>query len=503
MVNSKVKFWVSFFVLFISTNIKGQNNLREEYEAFKRQTLQEYNDFRNRVNKEYAEFIRKTWEEYKGIKPIPLPKEDKVPPVVIDEDDKNKDKEDKLVIIDEVIDIPEPSPQPQPVSPIEEQPVPIIQTFTFVKYGTQFSVRLSDEHKFQLKNITEETIARQWELLASVKYNNIVLDCLNNREKYKLCDWAYLRMLDEMCSSFLGEQTNEAELLKAYIYSQSGYQMRLAISSNRLYMLYASQHVIYNKGYWNIDGMYYYADNCLDENIRFCKAAYPGEKALSLYISAEQFFSFEQTKRRVIKASDADWLKVIISENQNLMSFCTEYPASCIGGNFMTKWAMYANMPLSTNAKQQLYTQFEDIFENIKHSFQQESIDYRNFMPVCVDAICHWIQTGFEYEYDDNVWGHDRAFFADETLYYPYCDCEDRSILLTRMVRDLLGLKCALVYYPNHLATAIALGENIKGDYIRIDGTKFLICDPTYIGATIGKTMPNMNNKSAKVIVLD
>ena len=51
-------------------------NLREEYEAFKRQTLQEYNDYRSRINKEYADFVRKTWEEYKGIKPTPLPKED-------------------------------------------------------------------------------------------------------------------------------------------------------------------------------------------------------------------------------------------------------------------------------------------------------------------------------------------------------------------------------------------------------------------------------------------
>lgn len=54
--------------------------------------------------------------------------------------------------------------------------------------------------------------------------------------------------------------------------------------------------------------------------------------------------------------------------------------------------------------------------------------------------ILNWVQTGSEYEYDDKVWRHDRAFFAEETLYYPYCDCEDRSILFSRFVRDLLGL---------------------------------------------------------------
>ena len=169
----------------------------------------------------------------------------------------------------------------------------------------------------------------------------------------------------------------------------------------------------------------------------------------------------------------------------------------------MTRWAMYANTPLNNSTKEQLYPQFLSFFEAIKNSFEEDGTDMRNYVPACVDLICHCIQTAFVYEYDDKVWGGDRAFFADETLYYPYCDCEDRSILLTRMVRDLLGLKCALVYYPGHLATAIAVGEDVKGDFIRINGTKFLVCDPTYIGAPIGMTMPGMDNQSAKVIVLN
>lgn len=498
----KVVLFIIFMMCFECS--LGQNmNLSEEYEAFKRQTQQEYNDFRSRVNKEYAEFIRKTWEEYKGIKPVPLPKEDKVPPVIFEEDDKNKDKEDEPIIIDEVIDIPKPSPQPEPVSPIKEQIEPIEQSFTFVLYGTNISVRLSDVLKFKLKDLGYETIAEQWEELASVKYNNVVKDCLDARTRYKLCDWAYLRMLDKMCSSFLGSQSNEAELLKAYIYSQSGYQMRLARANNHLYMLYASQHFIFDKGCWEIDGVYYYADNCSVDQVQICEASFPNEKALSLYIYDDQSISYRQTKNRTIKSSDADWLKVTVSENQNLLDFCSDYPTSCIGDNFMTRWAMYANMPLSSQAKKQIYSQFKDLFNEIKSSFNQEGIDGRNLLPACVEALCHWIQTGFVYEYDDKVWGQDRAFFADETLYYPYCDCEDRSILLTRMVRDLLGLKCALVYYPGHLATAIALGENIKGDFVRINGTKYLICDPTYIGAPIGMSMPGMDNKSAKIILLD
>ena len=119
-----------------------------------------------------------------------------------------------------------------------------------------------------------------------------------------------------------------------------------------------------------------------------------------------------------------------------------------------------------------------------------------------VERLLNWVQTAFVYEYDDKVWGGDRAFFPDETLYYPYCDCEDRSILFTRLVRDLLGLKCILIYYPGHLASAVCFNENVRGDYIQLNGTRYVVCDPTYIGASVGRTMPDMDNNTAKIIVL-
>ena len=118
------------------------------------------------------------------------------------------------------------------------------------------------------------------------------------------------------------------------------------------------------------------------------------------------------------------------------------------------------------------------------------------------NMLLNYIQIGFEYEYDDKVWGHDRAFFAEETLYYPYCDCEDRAILYSRLVRDLLGLDVVLVYYPGHMCTAVNFPYGAHGDYIMLDGKPFTVSDPTYIGAPVGATMPGMDNKGAKVILL-
>ena len=117
--------------------------------------------------------------------------------------------------------------------------------------------------------------------------------------------------------------------------------------------------------------------------------------------------------------------------------------------------------------------------------------------------LLNWVQTGFVYEYDDKVWGHDRAFFAEETLYYPYCDCEDRSILFSRLIRDLLGLDVALIYYPGHLATAVCFDSDVSGDIMLINNRKFVVCDPTYIGAPVGAQMPGLEYEKAQAIVLN
>ena len=491
-----------FFVSICLSSYAQVDEFRKAYDDFKGHAQKEYSDFRDKANKEYVEFMRHAWDNYKTLPAKPKPIEKYVPPVVIKEEEKRRPIEDTPVIIDEEIDIPAPAPQPKPISPIKDQEGSD-ERLSFELYGTKMSVRIVTTQRFRLSRLDIDEVAKIWEILSSDNYNNVIRDCLELRIKHQLCDWAYLRLLDKLSSLFLGGGTNEAELFKAFLYCQSGYQMRLAIANNNLYMLYASQHLMFEKPCWKIDNIFYYTDYCDAEQIKVCEASFPHEQAMSLYIASEQKLEPIKSANRTLQSEDIDWLRADVSENENVIKFCSDYPASYIEDNIMTRWAMYANMPLSNSTKEQLYPQFLSFFDALKQSFEENGTDMGNYTPACVDMICHWIQTAFVYEYDDKVWGGDRAFFADETLYYPYCDCEDRSILLTRMVRDLLGLKCALVYYPGHLATAIALGEDIKGDFIRINGTKFLVCDPTYIGAPIGMTMPDMDNQSVKVIVLN
>ena len=157
--------------------------------------------------------------------------------------------------------------------------------------------------------------------------------------------------------------------------------------------------------------------------------------------------------------------------------------------NVMTRWASYANTPLDEKVKEELYPQFRKLMAG-KSQFESVSL------------LLDWIQYGFPYEFDSSVWGRDRAFYAEETLFYSGCDCEDRSILLTRLVRDLLGLKCILVYYPGHLAAGVHFDENVAGDSFVLEEESYVVCDPTYIGADVGMQMPDLDYDAAKLILL-
>jgi hypothetical protein len=63
-----------------------------------------------------------------------------------------------------------------------------------------------------------------------------------------------------------------------------------------------------------------------------------------------------------------------------------------------------------------------------------------------------------------------------------------------------MGLDAVLLDYPNHIASAVRFNEEISGDYILLDGKKYLICDPTYIGAPIGMCMDRFKSVAPEII---
>lgn len=475
------------FGLSMFTSSAQTDDFYAQYEKFSKHAKAEYEDYRAQCNAEYVKFLERAWKEYKVLPSIPRPKDEVVPPTIMPRQDKNK-KQAKEIPIENVVSPILSLPQPKPISPIYENDKVEEKNFSFSYMGTTCEVRLPKDLNIRMSGCESCMIATIWKQLATNAMDNTIRDFLALRLKMQLCDWAYLNLIDTFAKAFCGHG-NEAVIMAAFIYSQSGYKMRLGRDCEKLYLLYGSKHGIYEKGYIVIEGINYYPLDDKVERMEISDFSFPQEQSMSLYIENAQKFTIRPSAKRKLASEQYHDVTIDSQVNLNLIQFYNTYPSSEVNGNFMTRWKMYADTPMDESVSQMLYPDIKNKIEGLS--------DVQ-----AVNQILNWVQTAFQYEYDDKVWGHDRAFFAEETLYYPYCDCEDRAILFTRLVRELLGLKCILVYYPGHLASAVCLKQQVNGDYISLDGDVYTICDPTYIGAPVGITMPEMDNRSAKVIKL-
>lgn len=504
--------------------------------------INEYRQFRQQCTNTYSNWVREAWQSYKGEAPKKMPEEKDAPPVFIPINDdgeegepiryeqarneeglkgtiataeestaswfsflgkigkgkskvkKVKENKNQKLAVEKVHDEPvkDKVKESKALVPIATAPVQeggVNTFFSFSIFGTKYQVRLNESCRFKLNGVAENNVADAIEHLSDIKYDNMLFDCLKIRKENKLSDWAYFQTLEVLTNEFCGKGSNEATLLMGYILSQSGYKVRLGRDNQKLVLLTASHHTIYNKVAYRLDGETFYLLEGGVETLSICRASLPNETSISLMIQAAQKFDMDQSTVRTIKSRDYPDFKVTIHTNKNLLKFYDTYLPSCMNDELMTRWAMYANTPLSDDVKAELYPQLRSQLQGLS---KLEGMR----------RLLNLIQTGLVYEYDENIWGVDRAFFAEETLYYPYCDCEDRSILLSRLVRDILGLKAILIYYPGHLAMAVHFPEEVTGDYILLEGEKYIVCDPTYIAATVGRTMPGMNNNEARVILL-
>ena len=402
---------------------------------------------------------------------------------------KQQEKQSKpieAVVVPVVLTVP---PQPKPVNPIVENKVSMA-TSDFDFYGTPMKVRWGNAEKFKLNGTSKKDISDAFLELTDKGYTNLVHDCLELRKEYKLCDWAYYKMLQNIAEKACGKGTNEAIFLQGVLLNQSGYQIRFALEDNsKLHIMSRMDGFPYDRGYLTADGkLFFLMDGCKAKNLTVCDAAYPGEQMMSLGVAEQPDLKKDLSDKRTVISRFVN-VSADMQMNKNLMDFYTDYPTSYDGKDMMTRWAYYANTPVSPEVKDKVYPQLKQQIGNAPKL-------------MAANMLLNWVQMGLTYAYDEKVWGHDRAFFAEESLFYPFCDCEDRSILFSHLIRDLLDLDVVLVYYPGHLYTAVCFDEDVTGDYIMVNGRKFTVADPTYYNANVGKTMSKMDNSKAKVILL-
>lgn len=470
-----------------------RNRKKAAYERFASSKREEYNRRRKELNDRYMEFMRKTWYSYGMVPPVDVIEVEPIPLPVIEEGERPELElvEPVEVTYVDVVDwdTPDPRPRPEPVVPIPDDTGDGTEQTVWV-YGTQCRVRMPDWKGLELESGDERSIRMFWGAMFEEPMNGMMTDCLDIRDERNLCDWAYLKLTEKVAEKAFRTR-NAQRMLQAAILMWSGYQVRLACGEGQAYFLLASYDFVLDFPYFEVNGLKLYVpEKEVPQSLHILDAEYEGERRFNFILNRAQKLAWKDAKTVRRNSQRDPLLNVEVVVNQNLIDFYNDYPRATDGSDTKVEmlWRYYANAPFSEPVKRQLYPALKKAIGN------RRGVE-------AVNVILHFMQNVLVYGYDSEIWGTDRPFFAEETLYYPYCDCEDRAILFSRLVRDLLGLDVVLLNLPGHLAAAVALEEPVNGYYYQLDGKRFYYCEPTVIGRADAGWIPDDCKDVTTVII--
>ena len=530
--------------------------------GFMKEELEDFDKFMDDADKDFINFMREPWKEFeaekpvlKRVKPEPVkpviydektaPKSEKPvcltieeildmttsegkhkPVVQLDEVDKivfdkpevivRKKKDPKVIIIEEkpadkpavqpekkpVVEVIETEPEAEPAPVVEadrrpepaaEPRLPVSSTPTSPLYrgesgrskvmygGLAFYLNNSLNRKCSLNGLNENAIADVYEALCNSDYKPLLADCAQIRKDLRLNDWGVFTLVRQVADTYCGT-ANESIVMQQFLLNEMGYKARMArkATEDKMMLFVATDCSIYAHPYITLNGQNYYNLSGNNEQCQFymCQKDSPKAKN-SVGMQLKEAPLFPGTVVSSTHQAKGSAARVTVDVPKALMDFYKDYP--------QCDYSVYFNAPVNAAMENRILSSLAPLVQG------RNEADAANI-------LINFVQTAFQYQTDGQQFGYEKPFFVEELFYYPYSDCEDRAMLFSYLVRKLLGLDVVLLDYPEHIATAVRFNGNVSGDYLMVNGRKYIVCDPTYIGASIGMTMPRYKTVSAKVL---
>ena len=329
-------------------------------------------------------------------------------------------------------------------------------------------------------NMRENAIADAYEAMCKADYKALVDDCRKVKKELNLNDWGIFLFVRE-ASKTLCTDENAAVVMQQFLLNELGYKSKMARRADRNQMLLfvAADCQVYGHPYFTKDGLNYY-NLTSNESCQFymCQEDSPKAKSkLNMQVNHAPVLNAGMVNS--VHKNRSGSVAVSVDVPKSLMEFYGSMP--------QCDYSVYVNAEVNPSVASKVLSTLAPL---VNGKSEAEA----------ANLLINFVQTGFQYATDQEQFGYEKPFFVEELFYYPYCDCEDRSVLYSYLVRNLLKLDVVLLDYPNHIATAVCFNENVSGDFVTVGGKKYVVCDPTYIGASIGKAMPQFKNVAAKVL---
>jgi len=460
---------------------------QQEFDKFQRDIKKDFTQFSERNDSLFLSFLEGAWKEFnlheeqakKRPKPVVQPSV-KIPPDPVD----TAPSKHRM----ETIDAAEPDdPQKPDTRQSDDENNPAINDperitpLDFYGHGIALpsvpdllsvaSINPADIIGFYKRYLQQkELIANAHELIEVGK-------------RLRLNDWGMVQLM-MLASEVYFPTLNDRVLFTWITLQRNGYDVKTGHDRKQIYLLPQFTGKIFGNPYVTINGKRYTVipipgQDFPTEGITSYEAAYPSEsRPLSLRLAGLPALTEHPVTRNLVYRQETIRVQIATS----LVQFLHSYP-TC-------ELEVYFNAPVSEKAMKSLD---EKILPQLQGKTELEQ----------VNLLLDFIQRAIPYQTDEQQFGAEHYLFADETLYFPYADCEDRAVLFARLIRRYTGLKVIGLDYPDHVSTGIKLSNQQNGSFLIFGGENYFICDPTYIGAKAGMIMEGMQHEQPEIIQLD
>jgi hypothetical protein len=453
---------------------------QDDFEAYRQQQIQgaqqiksEFREYKEKQDREFANFLKGQWSEFETSQgkvrlKEPEPKQAPIAPPLPNAAPK------PVVTVPVIAPViaPPPPPQPKPVTIGSDE---IALTF----FGNEVKFAFDPQWKsYRLTGGAKpETMSAFWTQMSGSKYEPTIQAVNAARDQLKLDDWGYVTLWRDVVRALQPERKTEQNLLLWYFLVKSGYDVRMGYYDSDVFLFVAIKQQVYATKFTKLNYQVYYAALAEDHGngIRAFysyKSDYPTKlKPLDIKSASTGFTKSISAQRTLAFNYKGQKVSFNVPYDRRLIEYFQSFP--------QVDFELYFDTDASSLLQQGLLPQLQKYTATMG---EEEAVNF----------LLDFVQHAFAYKTDIDQFGYQKCFFIEESIYFPYNDCKDRSVIFAWLVHELVGIKVVGLLYPGHMTTAVELKQVKEGfSTVMYQGKRFVIADPTYIGATVGMPMPS------------
>ena len=322
-----------------------------------------------------------------------------------------------------------------------------------------------------------DALAAIWSELSAADHSNALQSLGTQAKELALGDWGIL----QLCKYLLQEQNaNRQNAHCWFLLNRMGYDLRIGYEGQTLALLLPTSIPVYDNNFIRLGNRSFYilGESSSDTPVEGTREIRAYERS-----SSQSLRDFDLKLEKVMRASGATRSFVVQApEGSSVAGVAVDFDAgrsAMLATHPQVDLKWYFSVPPGAPTAGSLAAALKPRLNALS---EREAINF----------LLHFVQNSFSYQTDQEQFGRERYLLAEESLNYGINDCEDRSILLAWLLHDLLSLDVAVLDYPGHVALAVRTSLT-KGDALVIHGgRKYVVLDPTYIGANAGMVMPEV-----------